>query len=126
MSTDKPPNENHDLDAVLDAGCVATMHQLKLVGRLYPAFIADLPEKLAALRAAVAAADRPTVRQRTHRLRGSAAQLGAAALASALNEIEEAAIVGSDELLQAAGSGLDDLVQATIAALLREVERAAR
>jgi HPt (histidine-containing phosphotransfer) domain-containing protein len=126
VSTDRPPNEIHDLSAVLDAGCVATMHQLKLVGRLYPAFIADLPEKLAALRAAVAAVDRPAIRQLTHRLRGSAAQLGATGLARALNEIEEAAIVGSGEVVEAAGAGLDDLVRATIAALLREVERAAR
>lgn len=126
MSTDKPPDESRDLSAVLDAGCVATMHQLKLVGRLYPAFIADLPDKLAALRAAVAAADRPAIRHLTHRLRGSAAQLGATGLASALNEIEETAIVGSDAVLETAGSGLDDLVQATITALLREVERAAR
>lgn len=102
------------------------MHQLKLVGRLYPAFIADLPEKLAALRAAVAAVDRPAIRQLTHRLRGSAAQLGATGLACALNEIEEAAIVGSGELVEAASAGLDDLVRTTIAALLREVERAAR
>ena len=126
MNADNLSDKTLDISAVLDAGCVATMHQLKLVGRLYPAFIADLPANLAALRAAVAAADSPAVQQLTHRLRGSAAQLGAAGLARALHEIEEAATVESGAIVEAANAGLDDLVRATITALLGELDRASK
>lgn len=126
MNKNRPHEENGDRSPVLDPACVATMHRLNLVERLYPAFTAELPERLAALRAAVAAADRSGVRQLTHRLRGSAAQLGATALARALYVIEEAALDESSEVLEAASLGLDDLVRTTISALLNEVERVAR
>ncbi len=126
MSTDKPSDENRDPSAVLDPGCVATIHHFDLVGRLYPAFITELTEMLAALRVAVAAVDRPTIRRLTHRFRGSAAQLGAGGLARALHAIEEAASDEGRAALDGVLVGLDDLVQVTIAALLREVERAPR
>lgn len=112
-----------DPPAILDAECVATMHRFDLVRRLYPAFIAELSARLAELRAAVATLDRPVVRRVTHRLRGGAAQIGAAGLSQALSTIEEAASQEGVEALENAMSGLDDLVQATITALLREVAR---
>ena len=117
MMMNRPP--------LLDDQCVTTMRRLKLLDRLYPAFIADLPQRLAALRAAITAVDRPEIRQIAHRLRGSAAQLGAAALARALREIEEAAI---DEAsgLELADAGLEELARATVAALQRELSANSR
>lgn len=113
--------------SLLDEKCVAVMRRLKLAERLYPAFIAELPEKLAALRSAMEIGDRPAIRLLAHRLRGGAAQLGAAAFARMLREIEEAAI--RDEGAKAHmpwDPGLEDLARATVIALQRELASSPR
>ena len=119
-----PPGQARASLPIVDATIVATMHKLNLVDRLYPTLIAEIAEKVAALRVAIEAVDRAAIRQLTHRLRGGASQLGAVALARALHVIEEAACEGDDEALEAAIVGLDDLVDATVTALRRELERA--
>lgn len=112
--------------AVLDAAMVATMHRLEMVADLYPAFLAGLPGQLSALRTAFVAGDHANVRQYAHRIRGSAAQLGAAVLAAALQDIEHAVAgaEGGPIALPLSDLAIDRIVEATIVAMNRELELA--
>ena len=106
---------------LLDAATVAALRELKLLGRLYSAFLAALPGLLASLQAAVAAADRQALRLLAHRLRGSAGQLGATALSRAFGALEDA--VSEDGRPWPSCAELDALAQATTAAMAREAQR---
>lgn len=105
---------------LLDASVVATLRELKLLGRLYPAFMTALPGQLACLQAAVAAGDRPTLRLLAHRLRGSSGQLGATALSRAFGALEDA-IAEDDGRPWPSGAELDALAAATTAAMIAAV-----
>ena len=123
MSTGKPSIDPGDPD-VLDATMVATMHRLEMVAHLYPTFLAGLPEQLAALRTALVADDRARIRQHAHRIRGSAAQLGAAALAAVLADIEHA-VAGAEDgpiALPLSDAAIDRIVEVTILAMSRELD----
>ena len=102
---------------LLDASVVATLRDLMLLGRLYPAFMTALPGQLASLQAAVAAGDRPTLRLLAHRLRGSSGQLGATALSRAFGALEDA-IAEDDGRPWPSGAELDALAAATTAAMI--------
>lgn len=107
---------------ILDEHMVLTLRRLNLTASLYPAFIAALPGQVEALRAAIAAEDRPRIRQLAHRLRGSAAQMGAAALAQALQLIEAAAKGPEARPVAPPGADFDALVATTTAALRAELD----
>ena len=83
-------------------------------------FLVDVPIHLSALRAAIAAADRESVRQIAHRLRGSALEMGALRMAPVCATIEQAARAGSIEQAAAQADGLDR----EFAAARRELEQA--
>ena len=103
---------------LLDASVVASLRELKLLGRLYPAFMTALPGQLASLQAAVAAGDRPTLRLLAHRLRGSSGQLGATALSRAFGALEDAI---AEDGPWPSGAELDALAAATTAAMIAAV-----
>ena len=111
---------------LLDASVVDSLRQLKLLGRLYPAFITALPGQIAKFSAAVEADDRPGMRMLAHTLRGSSGQLGATALSEAFGVIEDALssdVRGRDWPTGAQlGAELGALVRATTAAMAREAE----
>lgn len=107
---------------LLDEATVATIRRLGLIDQLFPAFIAVLPVQVRTLRAAVASGDRAAIRRHAHRLRGSSAQMGAAALAQVLHDIEGAATGAEDGVLSSLDAALDDLVLATTTAMMRELE----
>lgn len=104
---------------LLDASIVASLRELKLLGRLYPAFMTALPGHLASLQAAAAAEDRPTLRSLAHLLRGSSGQLGATALSQAFGALEDA-LLSDDGRPWPSCDELDALVQATTAAMAHE------
>lgn len=108
--------------AILDEDIVGTLRQFKLVAALYTSFVAVLPEQVAALRSAITAGDRAKIRQLAHRLRGSAAQMGAAALAQALQVIEGAAKGLGARPVAMPGEDFSRLIADTIAALRAELE----
>jgi len=108
---------------LLDAAIVASLRELKLLARLYPAFTRALPGHLAGVQAALAAADREALRQLAHMLRGSASQLGAAALAQAFRALEDASADAHDDAHDdpvPTPAELEALVLATTAAMTRE------
>ncbi len=109
---------------ILDEGMLVTLRRFKLVAQLYPAFIAALPEQEASLRAAIAAGDREQVLQLAHRMRGTTAQMGAAALAQAFQAIEAMARSRRCATVPAPGDELTALISATITALTRELDAA--
>lgn len=109
---------------VLDRATVEWMHQLGLVERLYPAFVEGVSEQLAAVRSALAVGEQAAALRLVHRLRGSAAQLGASALARVLAELEEALAQGAGGHELFAGAALCEVVAETSAALRAEVEAA--
>lgn len=106
---------------LLDASIVASLRALKLLGRLYPAFMTALPGHLADMQAAVAAEDRRAIRRLAHLLRGSSGQLGATALSRAFGALEEAALRDDGQPLPCAE--LDALARATTAAMAAEASR---
>ncbi len=109
---------------LLDASVVDSLRQLKLLGRLYPAFITALPDQIARFFAAVEADDRASMRMLAHTLRGSSGQLGAAALSEAFGVIEDALANGGRNwpARPDPGAELRALVRATTAAMSREAE----
>lgn len=121
MNAMTTPNDQLDAPPLLDPAIVASLRMLKLVGRLYPAFIAALPGHLAGVQRAIAADDRPALRMLVHMLRGSSSQLGATALARAFGVIEEA-IVYDDGRPWPSAAELDAVAQATTAAMAREAQ----
>ena len=78
----------------LDASRLEALRQLErassrsLVAEVVDSFLAESPRRLARLREAIAAGDRETAVFVAHSWKGSAAQLGAAALAEVCRRIE--------------------------------------
>lgn len=105
---------------ILDLEMIATLRQYNLLKQLVPVYLSTLPELIAALQRAIAADDRQAIRQRAHHLRSSSVQMGAAALARVLGEIEAMVVTRADGRLAAAGAALDGLMHATVDALNRE------
>ncbi len=77
-----------------------------LLAELIDLFLADSPESLQAIRAAVARGDAPALAKAAHRLKGSAQHLGAAALADCCARLERA---GLDSSLIDAGAAAEAL-----------------
>jgi HPt (histidine-containing phosphotransfer) domain-containing protein len=81
-------------DRVLDREIVEQLLALtqagnpSLLGRLQASFARDTPERLAALRAAVAAGDSDGVAFNAHTIKGSAANLGAVQVVETCEQIE--------------------------------------
>lgn len=119
MSTANVPSGSGG--GLLDPKAVGTLRQLGLVSRLFPAYMEVMPGQVEALRAALGARDAPEARRLSHRLRGSSAQLGAAALAQLLGEIEAAAEAREADLARWDAS-LRELVAGTLAALRLELD----
>lgn len=107
-------------EPVLDAEMIATLRQFDLLKQLVPIYLAALPGLITSLHEALASGDRTAIRQRAHHLRSSSVQMGAAALARVLGEIETKVVVQADGGLDAAAGALDDLARATAEALTRE------
>jgi HPt (histidine-containing phosphotransfer) domain-containing protein len=104
------------LAGVLDPAVVDQLRMLaragstELLDKLETSFARDTPERLAALRTALAEGDRDAIAFNLHTLKGSAANLGALAVVAACKAIEDSA--------ERPGS-------ARLAALLRRLEQAA-
>lgn len=83
--------------SVLDPAIVDQLRALaqagnpELLGRLEAAFARDTPERLRALRVAVAAGDAQAVAFNLHTLKGSAANLGAIEVVTTCQQIERSA-----------------------------------
>jgi HPt (histidine-containing phosphotransfer) domain-containing protein len=81
-------------ESVLDPGIVEQLQALAqagnagLLGKLQASFARDTPERLQALRAAVAAGDADAVAFNVHTLKGSAANLGALQVVRLCQQIE--------------------------------------
>ncbi len=84
--------------------------------RLVRIFLADAPERIGQMKAALAASDPPTIARQSHALASSSAYLGAVRFSEACAAVEAAAREGR---LDGLSTGIDD-----IAARLVEVERA--
>ena len=113
---------------VLDPAIVDQLRMLarsgsaELLDRLATSFARDTPARVAALRTAIASADREAIAFNAHTLKGSAANLGAIAIVAVCQELESALeLAPPDRLLQLL-SGLEqaaDEAQAALAALAR-------
>jgi CheY-like chemotaxis protein len=107
---------------VLDATIIAALRELQaagepdVLGQLIDVFLDDARVQLASLAEAIRQSDAAAIYQAAHRLRGGAANLGAAALAKHCADLEALGRAG-------ALSGADALLQA-ITAELRRVEQA--
>ena len=84
-----------------EAGCP------DVVTEFIDSYLADLPGRIEALHAAVAAGDPPRVRSAAHALKGSSASLGATAVASVCGRMEAAARAGDVEAVRPWLSELD-------------------
>lgn len=87
MSTDSTPNP-------LDTQVLESLRALQtdgqdLIGELVDLLLRDAPPLLEAIRAALARGDAEVLRKSAHRLKGSAASLGAVVLAARLLELEQ-------------------------------------
>ena len=80
-------------------------------------FARQLPQDVLTLQQAVAAQDMNAVNRQAHSIKGSCANLGAAALAHQAMLIEKAARVPDPAVIQAALATLPGLVEQTLAAL---------
>jgi len=68
-----------------------------LLSRVLAAFLRDMPEKLAALEAALKEKDAPRVRLLSHGMKSSGQFIGAASFAALCGEMEEKAVAGALE-----------------------------
>jgi HPt (histidine-containing phosphotransfer) domain-containing protein len=76
-------------------------------------FLVDCPERVAAIKAAVAGGDPEEVRKAAHALKGSAGNLSATALASAARTLER---IGAERRIESAPAALRNLsAQAVLA-----------
>jgi HPt (histidine-containing phosphotransfer) domain-containing protein len=112
----------------LDAAVVAEIRALSgpgedVLAEVLALFIADVPQQLAGLRAALHAQDATTARQIAHRLKGTALGIGARQMGSVCALVENAARAG--DLTAAAGHAdpLDDAFESARMALEQEVRR---
>jgi HPt (histidine-containing phosphotransfer) domain-containing protein len=89
---------------ILDASRIEALRQLErasgraLVAEVVGSFLERSPHRLAQLRAALAAGDRETAAFVAHSWKGSAAQIGAAALAEVCLQIEAQVKDGASDL----------------------------
>ncbi|MEX1177941.1 MAG: response regulator [Nitriliruptor sp.] len=88
-----------------------------VVEEFVSAFIADVPARIAELRAAVAAGDVTTARAASHRVRGSAMNVGAERLGELAARIEDRAVQGDLTGAEATAEELDVELAAVAAAL---------
>ena len=94
------------MQSVLDAKVVDQLRALArdgspgLLDRLQAVYARDTPDRLRALRTAVAAGDDDAVAFSVHTLKGSAANLGATRVVEALRDIESSAPGTSAALLE--------------------------
>ncbi len=79
-------------EAILDA---VAPGEPEIVAELVSQFLTDVPERIAALNAALHAGDSATVRRVAHLLKGEAAAVGARELAAVCARLEEAASAGA-------------------------------
>ena len=78
-----------------------------LVSRMVDAFLLAATERMSAARAGAQRGDHDAVRRAAHALKGSAAQLGALALAATSDETERAALAGDARRVQDAVARLE-------------------
>ena len=81
----------------------------EVFGEWIGAFLQTAPERIEAMRDALAAGDAPTLKEEAHALKGSGANLGARGMVEACIRIQQGAEKGD---LEEAASSLADLVQA--------------
>jgi two-component system, sensor histidine kinase and response regulator len=112
-------------ESVLDPAIVEQLRALAQAGnadllyKLHASFARDTPERLHALRAAVAAGDAEAVAFNVHTLKGSAANLGATEIVAACERIEHAPGVPDPQALEPLLSELELSVARAHAELLR-------
>ncbi len=109
-------------DQLFDGEMMATLRRFRVKRRVFSAFRAALPGRLAKILAALVARARPELQRAAHELRGAATQAGAVALAHVLADLEFSACVETDAALDELGRALEGVVQATIDALTAEIE----
>jgi PAS domain S-box-containing protein len=120
------PASSDEASRLLDMTILAELRQLEqdgepgLLRELLEVFQAQVPEEVACLRAAVEAGDTSALKSVAHRLKGTAATVGARAVALRCRDLEimgrSGAVNGALELLQQ----LEDEYQRTLPLLLRE------
>ncbi len=88
----------------IDQAKVAELEELQegLFERLALLFLQELPSDLARLRGALGAGDASEVKQTAHKIKGSAAAVGAADVSTAAARLEQ---MGRDDDLSAGGAG---------------------
>jgi HPt (histidine-containing phosphotransfer) domain-containing protein len=116
-----------DHHATLDRSMLDELRRLSteqedLLAVLVGLFLRDTPDRLASLRAAVAAGDCDTTARTAHIIRGAAGYLGASAMLAMSESIETAARVGSLLGLNASVEELEAEYERVAAALQIEVE----
>jgi signal transduction histidine kinase/DNA-binding NarL/FixJ family response regulator len=88
-----------------------------MLAELVGVFVADVPRRLAAMRAALAAANVTTARNVAHTLKGSSASLGAERLAGLCAEMERHAAAGAAAEMAATFAAIETEYQAVTTAL---------
>ena len=84
-------------------------------------FLADVPQQLSTLRAALGARDGEAIRQVAHRLKGTASGIGARQMAAVCGAVEAAARQGALDRAAQSAATLDDEIAGVRDALEREV-----
>jgi HPt (histidine-containing phosphotransfer) domain-containing protein len=95
-----------------------------LLAEVVAVFLADAPEQMRAMRAALEGRDAALAHRAAHTLKGSANAVGARALGGVAAAIESAARAGDIDRAVEAAQGIDDAFDAARAALEREIGRA--
>ena len=117
VAVEEPVLDPSRLEALRDMGAEAG----ELVERIVSTFIGTAEESLAGVRRAVRAADHAEIARLTHKLRGSAANLGAVQVSALCRDLEEHALevttADEDQLLAA----LERSLKVTIVVLRRQI-----
>lgn len=109
-------------EQLFDGEMMATLRRFRVKQRVFSAFRAALPGRLAKIHAALVVRARPELQRAAHELRGAATQAGAVALAHVLADLEFSAGVESDATLDELGCALEGIAHATSAALTAEID----
>ena len=107
--------------SLLDEEVLVTLRRYDLLPRVIPRFLAVLPALMAELLEAVALGDRQAAYRCAHHLRGTAAQMGAQALADAVGVVEAATATSADLRRVCDDASLVDLSRRTADLLARLV-----
>ena len=116
-------------EPVLDPAVLAEIRALATGGEddaimaITQVFMADAPDRVVRLGAAIAARDVNTVRRIAHRLRGGALALGAGRMARVCTAIEQAAVAESIDEAARQWPGFSREFEAVKQALLKESHR---